>query len=52
MLGGLTQRMKPWLDKALQAQLSEPLSAPEVGSVLFARQELVKQKGLHTKQRV
>ncbi len=43
MLGGLTPRLKPWLDKKLQSQLSEPLSAPEVGSVLFARQELAKQ---------
>ena len=44
MLGGLTPRLQPWLDKALQTQLSEPLSAPEVGSVLFARQELAKQQ--------
>jgi glucosamine kinase len=49
MLGGLTPRLKPKLDKALQAQLSEPLSAPEVGSVLFARQELVKQETLLAK---
>ena len=46
MIGGLTPRLKPWLDKALQAQLSAPLHAPEFGSVLFARQELVKQQGL------
>lgn len=44
MIGGLTPRLKPWLDKDLQQQLSEPLSAPEVGSVLFARKELAKQK--------
>lgn len=50
MLGGLTPRLKPWLDKALQAQLSEPLSAPEVGSVLFARQELAKQQSLNAQQ--
>lgn len=50
MLGGLTPRLKPKLDKALQTQLSEPLSAPEVGSVLFARQELAKQQGLPAKQ--
>jgi glucosamine kinase len=43
LLGGLSIRLKPKLDKALQAQLSEPLSAPEVGSVLFARQALSKQ---------
>lgn len=46
MIGGLTPRLKPWLDKALQAQLSAPLHAPEFGSVLFARQELLKQQGL------
>jgi glucosamine kinase len=44
MIGGLTPRLQPWLDKELQTQLSEPLNAPEVGSVLFARQELAKQK--------
>ena len=44
MLGGLTPRLKPRIDEALQAQLSEPLSAAEVGSVLFARQELAKQQ--------
>lgn len=43
MIGGLTPRLKPWLDKKLQQQLSTPLNAPEVGSVLFARQELAKQ---------
>ncbi len=42
MIGGLTIRLKPWLDKAIQAQLSEPLNAPEVGSVLFARSEVAK----------
>jgi len=50
MLGGLTPRLKRWLDKDLQTQLSEPLSAPEVGSVLFARQELIKQQGLNAQQ--
>ncbi|NQY88002.1 MAG: ATPase [Colwellia sp.] len=44
MIGGLTPRLKPWLAKDIQAQLSEPLSAPEVGSVLFARSELAKQE--------
>ncbi len=43
MIGGLTPRLKPWLNKELQQQLSTPLNAPEVGSVLFARQELAKQ---------
>ncbi|PCH95970.1 MAG: ATPase [Gammaproteobacteria bacterium] len=44
MIGGLTPRLKPWLDKDLQQQLSEPLNSPEVGSVLFARKELAKNK--------
>lgn len=43
MIGGLTPRLKPWLNKELQQQLSNPLNAPEVGSVLFARKELAKQ---------
>lgn len=45
LLGGLSSRLQPKLDKNLQAQLSEPLSEPEVGAVLFARQELAKQQG-------
>lgn len=51
MLGGLTPRLQPKLDEALQVQLSKPLSAPEVGSVLFARQELAKQQGKNAQQR-
>ncbi len=46
MLGGLTPRLQPKLDELVQVQLSEPLSAPEVGSVFFARQELAKQQDL------
>ncbi|WP_114326409.1 N-acetylglucosamine kinase [Candidatus Colwellia aromaticivorans] len=42
MIGGLTIRLKPWLSKDIQQQLSEPLSPPEVGSVLFARKEAAK----------
>lgn len=42
MIGGLTPRLKPWLNKELQQQLSNPLNAPEVGSVLFARKEFAK----------
>ncbi len=48
MLGGLTPRLKSWLNEDIQAQLSEPLSPPEVGSVLYARSQLAKQK---TKQK-
>lgn len=46
MLGGLTPRLKPSLDEVIQAQLSEPLSEPAVGAVLFARQTLVKQQAV------
>jgi len=40
LIGGLTPRLKPWLDKDIQQRLSEPLSPPEVGSVIYARQQL------------
>ncbi len=50
MLGGLTPRLMFWLDKSLQAQLSKPLSDPEVGAVLFARQELAKQQSLNSEK--
>lgn len=43
MLGGLSPRLKPKLDKEIQSLLSEPLSEPAVGAVLFARQALIKQ---------
>jgi len=43
MIGGLTPRLKPWLAQEIKSNLSEPLSAPEVGSVLFARQQQAKQ---------
>lgn len=43
MLGGLTVRLKPWLATDIQAQLSEPLSSPEVGAVLFAKHKLAEQ---------
>jgi len=44
MLGGLTPRLKSWLDQDIQAQLSEPLSPPEVGAVFFARNKFAQQK--------
>lgn len=40
ILGGLSRRLKPWLDQTIQAQLSEPLSPPEVGAVIFAKHKL------------
>lgn len=47
MIGGLTPRLKPWLNERIQAQLSEPLSPPEVGSIIFARNEFTKQAVRH-----
>jgi len=40
LIGGLTPRIKPWLDEAIKAQLIEPINPPEVGSVIFAKQQL------------
>ena len=40
MIGGLTPRLKPWLAADIQSKLSEPLSPPEVGAVLFAYQQI------------
>lgn len=40
MIGGLTPRLKPWLSEDTRSKLSEPLSPPEIGSVLFAREQL------------
>jgi glucosamine kinase len=42
MLGGITPRLKSWLAVDIQAKLEAPLHPPEVGSVLFARQQQVK----------
>jgi glucosamine kinase len=42
IIGGLTISLTPWLDKEVQTWLSKPLNEPEVGSVLFARNELAK----------
>jgi glucosamine kinase len=40
LIGGLTPRIQPWLDEDIKEQLSEPVSPPEMGSVLFAQQQL------------
>lgn len=40
LIGGLTPRIKPWLDKDVKDILEEPLCAPEIGSVIFAQQQL------------
>jgi glucosamine kinase len=46
MIGGLTTRLTPWLDNEVQTWLSKPLSGPEVGSVLFARNNIAKKMEL------
>ncbi len=43
LIGGLSLRLRPWLDVTLQVQLLEPLNPPEVGSVLFAKNKLAEQ---------
>lgn len=43
LIGGLTPRIKLWLDIDLQAKLIEPLYPPEVGSIIFAKQQLALQ---------
>ncbi|WP_286263208.1 N-acetylglucosamine kinase [Thalassotalea atypica] len=39
LIGGLTPLLSPWLDHDIQAILAEPLYPPEVGSVIFAKQQ-------------
>ena len=43
MLGGLTPRLKSWLADEIKISLEEPLNPPEVGSVIFARQQQAKE---------
>ncbi|WDE07217.1 ATPase [Thalassomonas viridans] len=39
IIGGLSVRLMPWLDQEIRDRLRAPVSPPEVGSVLFARQQ-------------
>jgi glucosamine kinase len=43
LIGGLTPRIKHWLDVDIQEKLIEPIHPPEVGSVIFAQQQLALQ---------
>lgn len=43
LIGGLTPRIKPWLDQDIKENLSDPIYPPEMGSVLFAQQQLALQ---------
>jgi len=39
LIGGLTPRIKPWLGDAIKKELIEPINPPEVGAVIFAKQQ-------------
>ncbi|QDP01882.1 N-acetylglucosamine kinase [Thalassotalea sp. PS06] len=39
LIGGLQVRLKDWLATDIFSQFSEPMQAPEIGAVLFARQQ-------------
>lgn len=38
-IGGLSQRLTPWLAPAIAAKLSQPIGQPECGAVYFAKQQ-------------
>lgn len=40
LIGGLTPRILPWLEQDVKDKLAEPLCPPEVGSVIYAKQQL------------
>lgn len=42
LIGGLSPVITPWLDADIQGKLSAPLSPPEIGSVIYARQQQAK----------
>jgi glucosamine kinase len=42
MLGGLTRRIVPFMTAEFRAKLTYPIHQPEIGSVIFARQQLAK----------
>jgi glucosamine kinase len=42
MIGGISTPIGKWLDEDIQEQLSAPLQPPEVGAILFARQQFSK----------
>jgi len=40
LIGGLAKPLSPWLSSKCQSQLSQPVSPPEIGAILFAQQQL------------
>lgn len=39
LIGGLSSLMTPWLDQDIKDVLAAPLSSPEMGAVIFAKQQ-------------
>lgn len=42
LIGGLRTELLPYLDKAVQDSLSEPMHPPEDGALFFARSEIAR----------
>jgi len=41
LIGGLAPLLTPWLDKDIQEKLTAPALPPEMGAVIFGRQQLI-----------
>lgn len=48
MIGGLSERLQPWLEADVVARLSSPLGSPDVGAIMYARRQEV--SGADTKK--
>ncbi|WP_153914119.1 N-acetylglucosamine kinase [Shewanella sp. TC10] len=44
MIGGLAEPLSPWLDDDVAARVELAMSPPEIGAILFARQEFAQQE--------
>ncbi|NQZ13075.1 MAG: ATPase [Algicola sp.] len=40
IIGGLSPRLMPWLDKEVAQRLSAPLAPPEMGAIFFAQEQM------------
>lgn len=45
LIGGITERIKPWLDPQLAACITPALASPEQGAILLARQQRTSLQG-------
>ncbi len=45
MIGGLAERLEPWLDVGVVGKLARPLGTPDAGALRFARQESALSEG-------